>query len=194
MKRSFKRDPRSKYSLLCPLPWDPKDPDKYEKTVANITSLHNLCAQVHGKTVKMIKEALFARIDQRLKAVISAGERSWTAPMTETSRHMMSWNVLAIAATQMTPVRKNGKVLTWLGSVRFLNLVENYSHRQIEIGDDDTDFLSYNQPGDHVSITNYGQTIKKYNSIAAYDSWQNQAKQNPFRDDYDINGKPSNIK
>ena len=140
----------------------------------------------------MIKEALFARIDQKLKAVITAGERSWTAPRAETSRHMMSWNVLAIAATQMTPVRKNGKVLTWLGSVRFLNLVENHSQRQIEIGDDSTDFLCFDQPEDEVTITNYGQAIKKYDTIAAYDSWQNQAKQNPFRDDYNINGKISN--
>ena len=136
-----------------------------------------------------MKEKMFQLIDQRLASVLSTGERSWTAPIQETSRHTPDWNILAIAATQQTPTLKNGKVLKWLGSVRYMNLVENHSKRQIEIADDNTNFLSDNDTEYNVTMKNYGKAIKKYNTISAYEGWKNHATQNPFKEDYELDGK-----
>ena len=151
----------TKYCLLCPVPWDESDEDNYFQVVANIISLHHLMRQVHGKSVKQMKTSIFQLINQKLNSVITSGERSWTAPMMETSRHMKTWNAFAIAATQPTPTLPNGKVLKWLGGIRFMHLVDP-QNRLIEITDESTDYLTFNQESYKVPIESYGHSIKKY--------------------------------
>ena len=181
--------PSSKYVLVCPLPWEKNHPDNYEQTIANIVSLHHMTRQVYGRTVNTIKQSMFLLIEQKLAAVLAPGAQSWTAPILETSRHMVSWTALTIAAVQTAPTLRSGNILKWLGSIRFLHLAEPHSHQLIEIADDETNYLQYHQDGYSVNIDNYGQAIKKYNTIAAYDTWKNAAHQNPFRENYASDGK-----
>ena len=178
----------TKYSLLCPVPWDENDEDNYLQIVANIISLHHLMRQVHGKSVKNMKTSIFQLVNQKLASVITPGERSWTAPILETSRHMPNWNALTIAATQPTPTLPNGKVLKWLGGIRFMHLVDP-QNRLVEITDENTDYLTFNQENYNVPIEVYGQSIKKYNTTSAFSTWEKAFIQNPAKENYDVTGK-----
>ena len=178
----------SKYHLLCPLPWEDDNEHNFQNILANIVSLHHLARQIHGKTVKQIKTGLFQLIQQQLTSVIAMGRKSWTAPLLETSRHMSTWNMMAVAATQPTPSSANGKVLKWLGSVRFIHLLDKKDN-VIEIADDDTTFLQFHEEETQINFRTYGNAIKKYSTVSAYATWAREAIQNPFKAHYCINGK-----
>ena len=181
--------PNTKYVLICPLPWCKNDPKNFEQIIANIISMHHMTRQVYGKSVKSIKQNLLQLVEQKLAAVLAPGERSWSAPLLETSRHMATWNVITIAASQTRPTMQDGRILKWLGSVRFLQLADPRTDQLIEIATDETNFLQFHEPGYSVNTDDYGQAIKKYITISAYDSWKNAAHQNPFRAKYSNDGK-----
>ena len=118
---------KTPYSILCPIEWNESDDQNFNQIMANIISLHHLARTIHGKTVNQIRQALIERILQRLRAITTSGERSWTAPILETSRHMTKWNTLVVAATQTTPTLPNGQLLKWLrnGFLGILKLALN---------------------------------------------------------------------
>lgn len=180
----------SKYHLLCPIPWETSKDDNVQHVMANIISLHHLARQINGKSVNQIKTQLFQLVNQQLSAVLASGKRSWSAPLLETSRHMQSWNQLTIAATQPTPSTLKGKMLKWLGSIRFIHLVDKQD-KIIEIADDETTFLHFNQEENEANFENYGNAIKKYATVSAYQTWEKVAVQNPYKPHYAINGKPN---
>ena len=178
----------TKFHLLCPIEWNPNDDNNYQQIMANIISLHHMARLIHGKSVTQVQKALLAKINERLQASIASGEQSWTAPLLETSRHMRQWNTIVVAATQNKPTLPDGKVLKWLGSIRFMKIIEQGSILH-DVADDDQTYLLYNQPDYRVSDENYGHAINEYNTVSAYASWEAAAQQNHFKRAYGPEGK-----
>ena len=101
---------------------------------------------------------------------------------------MSTWNTIVVAATQTKPTLPDGKVLKWLGSIRFMKIVES-NYKMYDVADDDTTYLMFNQPEYQVNDEHYGHAIKEYNTVSAYASWEAIAQQNPFRKSYKSDGK-----